>query len=69
MHPAFRYLGWPLLAGILLALLLIQSFPQWVGLPGHDVQVRHSSRNAQVQRGPVSYADAVNRAAPAVANL
>ncbi len=69
MHPALRYLGWPLLAGVLLALLVIQSFPQWVGLPANDVQVRHSPRNAQAQRGPVSYADAVNRAAPAVANL
>lgn len=69
MPPVLRYLGWPLLAGVLLALLLIQSFPQWVGLPDHDLQVRQAPRNGPALHGPVSYADAVNRAAPAVANL
>ena len=69
MLKALRYFGWPLLAGLLLALLLIQSFPQWVGLPGKEVNLRQAPRYGIAQEGPVSYADAVSRAAPAVANL
>ena len=69
MLKALRYLGWPLLAGVLLALLVIQRFPQWVGLPAQSVQIRQAPHYAAGTPGPVSYADAVNRAAPAVANL
>lgn len=69
MFKALRYYGWPLLVGVLLALLIIQYFPQWVGLPLQDVHVRQVPRSVVVQQGPVSYADAVSRAAPAVANL
>lgn len=69
MLKALRYFGWPLLAGLLLALLLIQSFPQWVGLPSNEVHLQQAPRYGIAQEGPVSYADAVSRAAPAVANL
>jgi serine protease DegS len=69
MFKALRYYGWPLLVGVLLALLIIQYFPQWVGLPLQDVQVRQAPRSIVTQQGPVSYADAVSHAAPAVANL
>lgn len=65
MPNALRYLGWPLTAGVLLALLLIQTFPEWVGLSGNGSRPLTSS----LGYGPVSYADAVNRAAPAVVNL
>lgn len=69
MLKALRYLGWPLLTGVLLAVLVIQSYPQWVGLPGHTVQVKQAPAYGTGAKGPASYADAVNRAAPAVANL
>ncbi|MGV8844619.1 MAG: Do family serine endopeptidase AlgW [Pseudomonas sp.] len=69
MFKALRYYGWPLLVGLLLALLIIQYFPQWVGLPLQDVHVRQAPRSIVAQQGPVSYADAVSHAAPAVANL
>jgi serine protease DegS len=69
MLKALRFLGWPLLAGLLLALLLIQRYPQWVGLPGNEVRLQQAPRYGIAQEGPVSYADAVSRAAPAVANL
>ncbi|MHA6492610.1 Do family serine endopeptidase AlgW [Pseudomonas borbori] len=69
MFKALRFFGWPLLVGILLALLIMQYYPQWVGLPAHDVQVRQSPLYNRTQSGPVSYADAVNTASPAVANL
>jgi serine protease DegS len=69
MLKALRYLGWPLFAGVLLALLVIQSFPHWVGLPHPSVQLRQAPNYGPSIPGPTSYADAVNRAAPAVANL
>lgn len=69
MFKALRFLGWPLLVGVLSALLIMQYFPQWVGLPGQDVNVRQAPFYSRIQEGPVSYADAVNTASPAVANL
>src|SRR5690606_16841876 len=62
-------IGWPLLAGILLALLLIERNPEWVGLPTQDVRLNQAPMSTRPQEGPVSYAVAVDRAAPAVANL
>jgi serine protease DegS len=69
MFKALRFFGWPLLVGVLLALLIMQYFPQWVGLPGQDVHVRQAPFYTRMQEGPVSYADAVSVASPAVANL
>ncbi|UZJ61381.1 trypsin-like peptidase domain-containing protein [Pseudomonas sp. KU26590] len=69
MFKALRFLGWPLLAGVLIALLIIQRYPAWVGLPSQDVNLQQAPQQAFVQQGPVSYADAVTNAAPAVANL
>ena len=69
MLKALRFFGWPLLAGVLVALLIIQRYPQWVGLPSLDVNLQQAPQTNYVQQGPVTYADAVVRAAPAVANL
>ncbi|MFF7707003.1 Do family serine endopeptidase AlgW [Pseudomonas sp. NPDC007930] len=69
MFKALRYFGWPLLTGVLIALLIIQRFPEWVGLPSQDVNLQQAPQTATVVAGPVSYADAVAKAAPAVANL
>ncbi|MDX1369164.1 Do family serine endopeptidase AlgW [Pseudomonas sp.] len=69
MFKALRFFGWPLLVGVLLALLIIQYYPQWVGLPTQDVQLRQAPIYSRIQEGPVSYADAVSTASPAVANL
>ena len=69
MFKALRFFGWPLLVGVLLALLIIQYYPQWVGLPTQDVQLRQAPIYSRMQEGPVSYADAVSTASPAVANL
>ncbi|WP_339511385.1 Do family serine endopeptidase AlgW [Pseudomonas sp. RL_15y_Pfl2_60] len=70
MLKAVRYFGWPLLVGVLVALLFIQQYPEWVGLPSHDVEVRQAPNNRRsVSAGPASYANAVNLASPAVANL
>ena len=69
MFKALRFFGWPLLAGVLIALLIIQRYPQWVGLPSLDVNLQQAPQTSYMQQGPVTYAGAVVRAAPAVANL
>ncbi|MBU1330487.1 MAG: trypsin-like peptidase domain-containing protein [Gammaproteobacteria bacterium] len=69
MLQALRFLGWPLLTGVLLALLIIQHYPHWVGLPSQDVELRQAPLYSRNQQGPASYADAVTIASPAVANL
>lgn len=69
MLKALRFSGWPLLAGLLVALLIIQRYPQWVGLPSLDVNLQQAPQTTSMQQGPVSYADAVTTAAPSVVNL
>ncbi|AFJ54669.1 MAG: 2-alkenal reductase [Pseudomonadales bacterium RIFCSPLOWO2_12_60_38] len=69
MLKALRFFGWPLLAGVLIAMLIIQRYPQWVGLPTLDVNLQQAPQTNTVVQGPVTYADAVVIAAPAVVNL
>jgi len=70
MLNALRFLGWPLLVGLLVALLIIQRYPQLVGIKEHDIGLRQAPLVASApQQGPYSYANAVAAAAPAVANL
>jgi serine protease DegS len=69
MPKALRFYGWPLLVGVLLALLIIQRYPAWVGLPDQDIHLRQAANSPMSKQGPVSYAEAVSNAAPAVANL
>ena len=69
MLKALRFFGWPLLAGVLIAMLIIQRYPQWVGLPSLDVNMQQAPQTNAVVQGPVTYADAVVIAAPAVVNL
>ena len=53
MPQALRFLGWPLLVGVLIALLLIQRYPHWVGLPSQDVQLVQAPIYSRLQEGPV----------------
>lgn len=69
MLKALRFFGWPLLAGVLIAMLIIQRYPQLVGLPTLDVNLQQAPQTSAVVQGPVTYADAVVIAAPAVVNL
>ncbi len=69
MHPTLRFYGWPALCGLLLAALIILLFPHWFGgNTGSPVLLRQVSGQPG-SHGPLSYADAVERAAPAVVNL
>ncbi len=71
MFNALRFLGWPLLVGLLVALLIIQRYPELVGMKEeHDIGLQQAPLVASAPRqGPYSYANAVATAAPAVANL
>lgn len=62
MREQLRQLGWPVLTGLLAALVIMSWFPDWLGLPVRQ----QDSRNAAA---PDSYAAAVSYASPAVANL
>ncbi|MBL4796241.1 MAG: trypsin-like peptidase domain-containing protein [Oleispira sp.] len=63
----------PILMGLIIALLILLIKPQW--LPAimtakqGAITENHNSDPAEMFSGPVSYATAVNRAAPAVVNI
>lgn len=69
MLNALRFIGWPLLVGILVALLLIQRYPQLVGDATESYTLARAPQTIATTPGPNSYAAAVSGAAPAVANL
>lgn len=69
MKGFLRNLGWPAVCGLLIALLIIQQFPQWLGLPAHSSYQMAPALTLPSSSGVVSYSDAVNKAAPAVANI
>ncbi|MGH8353919.1 MAG: 2-alkenal reductase, partial [Pseudomonas sp.] len=56
MLKALRFFGWPLLVGVLVALLIMQHYPHWVGLPRQDVHLQQAPRYGMTQQGPASYA-------------
>lgn len=58
-----QFAAWPTAAGVIIALLAMLVFPQLRG------QAYPTSPAAHDTTGPVSYADAVARAAPAVVNI
>lgn len=69
MLKALRFLGWPLAVGVLLALLIIQRYPEWVGLPQRNGNGQQPPLAILSPQSSASYANAVSSAAPAVANL
>lgn len=62
------FLGWPILTGILAAILILQLKPELLG-SGPRVEIREADGPVRSQSGPFSYADAVDQAAPAVVNI
>jgi len=69
-----QFIGWPVTAGVLIALLVLLVFPELRGHPSATNGSAASAASIQTQlsqgfSGPVSYADAVSRAAPAVVNV
>ncbi len=83
MRPYLLPYVWPALIGVLLAIVLLNAFPQLIGR-SESPAIQATSQNSPAyrpspeirqaepmsrQQGPVSYAEAVERAAPAVANI
>ncbi|MEH6822766.1 MAG: trypsin-like peptidase domain-containing protein [Motiliproteus sp.] len=73
MSKLTSFLLWPILAGILVALLMLTFFPQGISTGQAPVEI-HQVSPAQAMTpaqgsGPVSYADAVSKAASAVVNI
>ncbi|MDF2182169.1 Do family serine endopeptidase [Neptuniibacter sp. CAU 1671] len=65
----FNFLFWPVLSGILVALLLLQYFPALTQGPDSGLPFQRNNSATQVSSGPQSYADAVEAASPAVVNI
>ncbi len=63
---------WPVITGILIALLVIREFPELTGRTG-GIELNIVDNSALLSQipaeGPASYASAVERAAPAVVNI
>ena len=66
LQRLLQFVGWPITAGVIIALLALLLFPQ---LRGKHTQQPIGSAAPSPHYGVVSYADAVNRAAPAVVNV
>lgn len=69
MKELVRNLAWPALSGLLLAILIIQLQPGWLGLESSRGADDQAGAQAPLADGPFSYSRAVQRAAPAVANI
>ncbi len=74
MHPFFKFLAWPIVFGLLIALLFLQLQPQL--RPHHKDPEQHQPasdtehhKTGNPWQGPVSYSMAVKRTAPAVVNI
>ena len=67
----FSFLGWPTVTGVLIAIILLQFFPQLLSPPVTTVEIRETQlpTDVSVGSGPVSYSAAVEKAAPAVVNI
>ncbi len=67
----FNFLFWPVLSGILVAVLLLQFFPNLLATNTDAIDFREASRplGGASALGPSSYADAVEVASPAVVNI
>jgi serine protease DegS len=66
LQRLLQFVGWPITAGVIIALLALLLFPQ---LRGPQPAQPSLNGTANLHYGVVSYADAVNRAAPAVVNV
>lgn len=71
----FNFFAWPILTGLAIAVALIALFPQLRTTPPAQPQIQLTPANNTLSNvnpnwsGPVSYADAVRRAAPSVVNI
>lgn len=65
LHRLLQFIGWPMVAGLLIALISLLLFPQL----RPTVQPPTALDTPPVMSSPASYSEAVSRAAPAVVNI
>lgn len=68
-HHRFSHYFWPILSGLLIAIIIAVSVPEW--LVDRNIPLVNDGYRQQTSSwsGPVSYADAARRAAPSVVNI
>jgi serine protease DegS len=66
MTKLFQFLGWPVVCGILIAIIVLDHYPQWVN---NSSQPSLNPPAAGNNQAIYSYAEAVKLAAPAVVNI
>ncbi len=69
MIQRLAFLIWPILSGILAAVALLIYLPDMFAPPTNTVQIHEADYTPANQRGPFSYADAVEHAASSVVNI
>lgn len=69
MNAFMRDWGWPVTCGVLLALVLLQYYPEPLGMPASAPILSVAPAAPKTGSGQSSYRLAVQRAAPAVANV
>ncbi|MEH6624873.1 MAG: trypsin-like peptidase domain-containing protein [Motiliproteus sp.] len=72
MRKLTKFFIWPVIASVLVAVVMLVVFPQRSNNSAQNVQIKQiqpRETSPALQPGPVSYADAVNQAAPAVVNI
>lgn len=64
------FLGWPIVTGVLIAVIILQFFPNMFAPPVTTVEIRETTADTpHLGNGPISYANAVETASPAVVNI
>lgn len=69
MIQRFAFLVWPILSGILAAVALLIYLPDMFAPQANSLQINQAEYSQESGRGPFSYADAVEHAAPSVVNI
>ncbi len=68
MTTLLQFLRWPVICGLLAAIIILDHFPRLLGLDNNRSQNQQITPPTMSQ-GPYSYATAVKQAAPAVVNI
>lgn len=69
MKEFFQFLRWPVVCGLLAAIIILDHFPDLLGINNASNGQSPQITAAGNSQGPYSYAEAVKQAAPAVVNI
>ncbi len=69
MHRILNYLAWPVVLGLLVAILTFNFFPEWLDSRFYVSQVTSNEKKDEKVSKPFSYSSAVKKASPSVVNI